>query len=206
MNERSSVKDFNVVGMGINNRDESWVVGEFEVWITGPDGLPLRVMKERDGSLHYRVKARNSLTDEMKNLLRSVVFRKSVSGAGGPAGGLWTNDPYIGLMTTNATAASTSASLSPGVECSGGGYGRKNTMGWTNGGTGNCATTAAIGWTAGTDLTAGTTVAGFIVTPGQTTAATQPNNYLISFAALNGGSQTVASGNTLNLTYSWTVS
>lgn len=201
--DRTRFGDSSSVRMGIGNSDGILIIGAWEAWQTGPDGLPILAMEEADHSLHYRIAGRNALSDQMKGILRDAVSRNALWGSG-PAGGLWTAGPYIALCTTTPNAASTLASLSPGVEVSGGSYARiVPTWAVTTASFNNTASLAT--WTAGTNITAGTTVTGCFLTPAASGTGSAPNTALISFWALNGGNQTVNTGNSLNISYTWTV-
>lgn len=181
--------------LGINTGDHGRVRGRFRVWQTDPNGLVI------PGTEDF---ADNAITNAMSQLFCQVMSRTGVN-ASGPTGGFWTAGPYIGLCTATPTAASTLGTI---TEASGGGYARIAPT-WAVGGAGpynynNTASAAA--WTAGTNLTGGTVVTSLVVTPAASGVGSAPNNLLMAFAALNGGNQTVSSGNTLNVTYQWTVS
>jgi hypothetical protein len=204
MQERSAVKDSSGVIVGAGHLDFAGIIGEWEAFQTGPDGLPICAMEEADHSLHYRIKGKNALSDQMKGILRDAVSNNAAWSSGGTAGRLWTVAPYVALCTTTPNAASTLASLSPGVEVTGGAYVRKQpTWAVTTASFNNTA--SLVTWTAGTDITAATTVTGCFLTPAATTTGTAPNTALISFWALNGGNQTVNTGNSLSISYTWTI-
>lgn len=202
MIEKIKVMDANRVGLGIGNPDGAWITGRFRVW-TSRGGLPVAALRRADGSSIYELEGYNALTDEMKNIIRNYVFR--LTGGTSEAAELFTAGPYIGLATNTISA---SATLGSGVtEASGNGYTARALPTWTAGSTGQANNTAsAASWTASGGNLGGGSLASLFVTHAASTTGTSPNDRLISFMALNGGPYTVATGNTLNVTYTWTVS
>ena len=191
--------------MVFNQSGATKVTGLFEVWTTR-NGLPVAGLRRPDGSVEYRTTAQNALTTAMLNLLRDITWRLGAN-TSGPAGGLWTAGPYIGLALAAQTVTASSTLASAGTfEVSGGSYARIAPT-WAAGATGVGTNTASpASWTAGSNLPASTSLGQLFTTPASTGAGTAPNTLLISFATLNGGPYSVASGNTLNVTYSHTFS
>jgi hypothetical protein len=184
------------------NADAIVVAGNFEVWTTR-GGLPVAELQRADGSRSYRTDAKNTMTTAMLNLVRDVLWRLGVN-ASGPTGGLWTAGPYIGLSTGSIVAGSTLAS---GLnEASGNGYSRQAPT-WAAGSTGQGNnTSSAAAFTASGGNLGGGALAQLFTTPAASGTGSAPNVVLMTFATLNGGPYTVASGNTLNVTYTHTIS
>ena len=204
MNEVGRGIDQNRVGMIMNHNHVGKGEGTYRAWVTR-NGIPVRGLQRRDGSAEYESQGHNILTDAMRNLIRDAVSRLGVSGAGGPAGGFWTQGPFVGLSTGTLTASTTLSTLS---EATGNGYVAGSGRGaptWQVNGTGGFNMVAAVSWTASGGNLGGGALNYLFTTPSNTTGAgTQPNNFVISVMALNGGPYTVAAGNTLNVTYGYT--
>lgn len=193
MHEQTRSRDSNAVRMTTGHLDSSHLRGWFHAWKW--ETLTGRVLEDWEGE--------NAITTQMAQLIANIMSRLGTN-ASGPAGGLWTAGPYIGLCTVTPTVASTLGSI---TEVSGGSYARLAPV-WTYVGgppAGYNNTAAASTWTAGTNITAGTVVTSLIITPASSGTGVAPNTTLQAFMALNGGNQTVASGNSLSVTYSWTV-
>lgn len=182
--------------------DGLMVGGQFRVWTTR-GGLPVAGLVRADGSSAYETTATNAMTNAMLNLIRDILWRLGTN-ASGPAGGLWTAGPYIGLSTGSISATSTLAS---GLnEASGNGYSRVAPT-WLAGGTGQGNNTAsAAAFTASGGTLGGAALSQLFTTPAASGTGTAPNNVLMTFATLSGGPYTVAAGNTLNVTYTHTIS
>jgi hypothetical protein len=176
--------------------------GRFHVWTTR-GGLPSAALVRADGSRAYKCDAENAATTQMLNLIRDIMARLGTN-ASGPAGGLWTAGPYIGLSTGSIGAASTLASALN--EASGNGYSRQLPT-WAAGGTGQWNNTAsAAAFTASGGNLGGGALAQLFTTPAASGTGSAPNVILMTYATLSGGPYTVASGNTLNVTYTATAS
>jgi hypothetical protein len=188
--------------LGPQDIDGLMLSGTFEVWTTR-NGLPVAELVRADGSKAYRTTAHNAMTNAMLDLVRNVLWRLGTN-ASGPAGGLWTAGPYIGLSTGSISATSTLAS---GLnEAVGNGYGRVAPT-WAAGGTGQGNNTAsAAAYTASGGTLGGAALAQLFTTAAASGTGSAPNNVLMTFATLSGGPYTVASGNTLNVTYTHTLS
>jgi hypothetical protein len=197
------VADSNVVGLVVNQpEDKAIIVGRYRAWTTR-DGEPVAGLVREDGTALYEIEGENALSDQMKNLLRDVTSRLGTN-ASGPAGGLWTAGPYVGLTTVTVTAGMTLGTI---TEASGNGYTARQLPTWTAGATGQFNNTAsAASWTASGGNLGGGALQSLFTTPAASGTGSAPNVVLISFMALNGGPYTVATGNTLNVTYTWTVS
>lgn len=189
------------VGLGLGQASMLHAAGVFDVWTTR-NGIPVAGLQRADGSREYRVQANNALTTAMLNLIRDATFRLGAN-ASGPAGGFWSAGPYIGLTTVAPTAASTLGTITEAV---GNGYTGRITPTWVAGATGQANNTAsAASWTASGGNLGGAALTSLFTTPAASGAGSAPNVILISFAALNGGPYTVATGNSLNVTYTWTI-
>ena len=201
--DASRASDNAAVGLVNNQVDGLHVAGLFNVWTTR-NGLPIAGLRRADGSVEYRTTANNSLTSAMLNLLRDITWRLAAN-TSGPAGGLWTAGPYIGLaLAAQTISAATTLATAGTFEVSGGSYVRIAPT-WAAGTTGLGSNTASpASGTAGTNLPASTSIGQLFTTPAAATTGSAPNVILISFATLNGGPYSVASGNTLNVTYSHT--
>lgn len=176
--------------------------GTFDLWTTR-GGLPVAELLRADGSRAYRCTAENTMTTQFLNLLRDILWRLGTN-ASGPAGGLWSAGPYIGLSTGSIGAASTLASALN--EASGNGYARVAPT-WVGGGTGQGNNTAsAAAFTASGGNLGGGALAQLFTTPAASGTGAAPNVILMTYATLSGGPYTVASGNTLNVTYTHTLS
>jgi hypothetical protein len=182
--------------------DGAMVGGAFEIWTTR-GGLPVAELVRADGSRAYRTNATNTMTAQMLNLLRDIFWRLGAN-ASGPAGGLWTAGPYIGLSTSGVTASST---LGSGLnEASGNGYSRQAPT-WAAGTTGQGNnTSSAAAFTASGGTLGGGSLSQLFTTPAASGTGTAPNVILMTFATLSGGPYSVAAGNTLNVTYTHTFS
>jgi hypothetical protein len=205
MHTHTQSQDSNQSSITMPTGDVLHAVGVFEVWTTGPDGLPVPGLINRDGTKMYWTTANNAMSSEMLNLVRDVVWRLAANPSG-PTGGLWTTGPYIGLATTGINAASTLASNLN--ELAGGGYVRKAPA-WAAGITGQVTNTASpVTWTGGTDIsTSQSGISHLFTTPAASGTGAAPNNKLLTFAALNGGPfGPIASGNALNVVYTHTLS
>jgi hypothetical protein len=199
--DRAKVSDVNRVRLAVAQpADAPWVLGSFRAWTTR-NGLPVAAMRRRDGSRAYEVRGANILLDEMRNIVRNYIFR--LTGGTGEAAELFTAGPYIGLATNTPTG---SATLASGItEAVGNGYSRYNTA-WTAGATGQANNTAAAAtWTASGGNLGGGALASLFTTHAASGTGSTPNDRAISAMALNGGPYTIASGNTLNVTYTWTL-
>ena len=191
------------VGVTNNNADCLKALGIFRVWTTR-GGLPVAGLRRADGTVEYEVVAQNAATSAFLNLIRDVTWRLAAN-ASGPAGGLWTAGPYIGLaLNAQAISASTTLSSYGTFEVSGGSYSRKLPT-WAAGTTGAASNTASpVSWTAGTDLPASTSIGQLFTTAASSAGGSAPNNMLMTFATLSGGPYSITTGNTLNVTYSHT--
>jgi hypothetical protein len=209
--EGAKAQDSALVGMKLGGpSDFVKARGVFEVWTTR-NGIPVAGLVRADGSKAYRTTAENALTNQMQNIIRDVAWRLAVWNASSPAGGLWTAGPYIGLalnaspITASDTLSTVNGSKEPAPGTNG--YTNRVAPTWAAGGTGQANNTAsAASWTAATGNLGGGALGQLFTTPAATGTGSAPNTALISFATLNGGPYTVAIGNTLNVTYTWTVS
>ena len=201
----TKTSDNAAVGLVYNQPDGLTISGHFDVWTTR-GGLPVAGLRRADGSLEYRTTAQNAMTSAMLNLTRDVLWRLAAN-TSGPAGGLWTAGPYIGLaLAAQTISAATTLATAGTFEVSGGSYARIAPT-WAAGATGVGTNTASpASWTAGTNLPASTSIGQLFTTPAVSGAGTAPNVILMTFATLNGGPYSVASGNTLNVTYTHTLS
>lgn len=200
MHDGARSGDTNRVGLSTPANFLQRSLGVFDVWTTR-GGIPVAGLERADGSRAYRTQAFNSCTTAMLNLIRDVMSRLGTN-ASGPAGGLWTAGPYLGLSTATLTAASTLGTLS---EASGNGYAARALPTWAAGGTGVWSNNAsAASWTASGGNLGGGAMTSLFTTPAASGTGSAPNVLLMTFAALNGGPYTVAINNTLNVTYQMT--
>lgn len=193
------------VGLGISQPpDMQKSMGKFRVWTTR-NGIPVRGLVRQDGSRVYECEAFNACTTEMLNLLRNIMSRLGVN-ASGPAGGLWTAGPYIGLaLNASPIVASDTLSSIAAKEASGNGYTGRIVPTWAAGATGIWNNTAsAASWTASGGNLGGGALGQLFTTPAASGTGTAPNVILMTFATLNGGPYTIASGNSINVTYQMT--
>src|SRR3990172_8479199 len=193
--------------IGAGHRDELRIKGEFRVWCTGPDGKPAPLIRP-DGLEVWATPedplvCPNAITTEMAQLLTLIMSRTGVN-ASGPAGGLYTAGPFIGLTTVAPTVASTIATI---TEPAGNGYVRTAptwvTVAGPPAGYNNNASPAVF--TASGGNLGGGALPSLIVPPAASGTGVAPNILLQAFSALNGGPYTIVNGNSLNVTYSWTV-
>lgn len=162
--------------------------GVFTQWVTGPDGSVLVPAVVRH----------NTLTNEGANWVRDIMFKV------GTAPG--SNALYIGLFLDSATpSVSTTLASGPTGEASGNGYSRKNvtTANWNSATQGQANNNASpVTYTAsGGTLGGGAVNEAFVCN-----AASGTSGYVLCYATQSGGPFTVASGSSLNTTYSWTIS
>jgi hypothetical protein len=183
--------------------------GEFHVWATGPKGEIAPLIRKRDGARVWASPEKpivcvNSITTAMAQLITGVLARATTNPSG-PAGGFWTTGPYVGLTTVAPTVASTLGTITEAV---GNGYNRVlgtwATVAGPPAGYNNTASPAVFGPASGGNLGGGA-LTSLIVTPASSGTGSAPNTYLICFSALNGGPYTIVTGNSLNVTYSYTL-
>jgi hypothetical protein len=203
--ETNKGTDRNACGMAVNNLSDVVLLGEFNVWTTR-GGLPVAGLENADGTKLYRTHAKNTASSALLNMLRDITWKIAVWNAGSPAGGLWTTGPYIGLvLSAQPIAAATTLSTRGTFEASGNGYTARQLPTWTADTTGK-ANGSQVSWTASGGNLGGAALGQLFTTPAATTdntgAGTAPNTMLMTFATLNGGPFTIATGNTFNVTYS----
>jgi hypothetical protein len=204
MSDGARSGDTNRVGIGIPANFLQRSLGVFDVWTTR-NGIPVAGLERADGSKAYRTQAFNSCTTAMLNLIRDIMSRLGTN-ASGPAGGLWTAGPYIGLVLNAQTInAATTLATAGTFEASGNGYTGRIAPTWAAGSTGVWSNNAsAASWTASGGNLGGAALGQLFTTPAASGTGTAPNTVLMTFATLNGGPYTVATGNTLNVTYQMT--
>jgi hypothetical protein len=206
MIDKAGTKDMAMVGVGLGHGDFGRVIGVFDVWTTR-NGLPCAALTRADGTKAYRTTADNTMTTAMLNLLRDITWRLGVN-ASGPVGGLWSAGPYIGLaLNAQVITAATTLATAGTFEASGNGYTGRIAPTWVAGGNGQGNNTASpASWTASGGNLGGAALGQLFTTPAAATTGSAPNVILMTFATLNGGPFTVATGNTLNVTYTHTFS
>jgi hypothetical protein len=194
----------NNVGLTMGHGDTGRVIGVFDVWTTR-GGLPVAGLENGLGTKLYRTKANNTMTTAMLNLLANVMW-KIAANASGPAGGLWTTGPYIGLaLSAQVLTAATTLATAATFEASGNGYTARALPTWSLGTTGQ-GNASQVSWTASVGNLGGAALGQLFTTPAASGAGVAPNVILQTFATLNGGPFTIAVGNTFNVTYSHTFS
>ena len=199
--------DSNQVRQLLNNCDHGRMVGIGHAWciMKGRDYAGVPRDKTPDSAIVWDDGyGLNSITTQMADLIANLMSHLATTGGTPTVGGIWTVAPYVGLCTVTPTVASTLGSI---TEASGNGYNRyQPTWAYVAGppaGYNNTASPAVF--TASGGNLGGGALTSLIVTPASSGTGSAPNTYLMAFMALNGGNQTVANGNTLNVTYSWTV-
>jgi hypothetical protein len=151
---------------------------------------------DKDGKLKWKDEARNVVTTQGKN----SILDRYLGLAAAPA------NQAVGLHTTVGNAASTYATPSPQVECVVGTYTARLAPSFSAASAGAKTTSAAVSFPiVGTDTVAGCFVAQGpvgVMTRGDTAAAAA---VLVSSGAFGGGSRAVVNGDTLNVTYTLTL-
>jgi hypothetical protein len=189
--------------------DSPRIVGEFRAWCTDPYGRPAPLLHFPSGrkvwtSREDPLVCKNAITTQMAQLLTQIMSRTGTN-ASGPAGGLYTAGPFIGLTTVAVTVAMTLGTITEAV---GNGYARTAptwvTVAGPPAGYNNTASPAVFGPASGGNLGGGALTTLF-VTPAASGTGSAPNVILQAFSALNGGPYTIVVPNSLNVTYSWTV-
>lgn len=184
--------------------DRSFGVGTFRYWVTDEKGRPSFFLNKRGKKIYGVLESKNSITTEMAQLITQILSRTGTN-ASGPAGGLWTAGPYIGLTTVAVTVAMTLGTITEAV---GNGYARVAptwaTVAGPPAGYNNNASAAVFGPASGGNL-GGAALTTLFVTPASSGTGSAPNVKLIAFSALNGGPYTIVVPNSLNVTYSWTL-
>ena len=167
--------------------------GVFRFWLTDSRGHVIRGPFESE----------NAITTQMAQLLTQIMSRTGTNPSG-PAGGLYTAGPFIGLTTVAPTVASTLGTITEAV---GNGYVRTAPTWVTVAGppAGYNNTASAAVFTASGGNLGGGALTSLIITPAASGAGSAPNTLLQAFAALTGGPWTIPNGVSLNVTYSWTV-
>jgi hypothetical protein len=151
---------------------------------------------DKDGNLKWEDTAENVVTTQGKN----SILDRYLGLAAAPA------NQAVGLHTTVGNAASTYATPSPQVECVAGTYTARLAPSFSAASGGAKTTSAAVSFPIlGTDTIAGCFVAqgpAGVLTRGDTAAAAA---VLVSSGAFGGGSRSVINGDTLNVTYTLTL-